>query len=107
MTEPSRSEEAGSGEVGASQFTSCQWEILERTARGASLPELLGSIVSLIERQAEHMFCAIQLLDGEHLRPGAALRLPRELHRYIDGLRIGPHAGACGAAAFLRKTVIV
>ncbi len=107
MTEPPRATEAASSEAAASKFTSCQWEILERIARGASLSQLLGSIVSLVEHQAEHMFCAIQLLEGQHLRPAAALRLPAELHRYIDGLRIGPHAGSCGAAAFLGETVIV
>jgi PAS domain S-box-containing protein len=85
-----------------------QWEILEGIARGASLDELLFSIVGLVERQADQMLCTILRLDpdGKHLRHGAAPRLPPELVRLVDGLPIGPTEGCCGAAAFRRETVI-
>jgi PAS domain S-box-containing protein len=98
-----------SGAAGPEHFGSGQWEILERIARGASLSELLHSIVRLVERQAEDMLCSILLIDGNgrQLRPGAALRLPRELQRFIDGMPIGPSAGSCGAAAFRRERIIV
>jgi PAS domain S-box-containing protein len=86
-----------------------QWEILERIARGGSLAELLLSIVGLVEHQAENMLCTILIFDPatNQLRHGAARRFSPELCAYIDGLRIGPDVGSCGAAAFHQRPVIV
>jgi PAS domain S-box-containing protein len=91
------------------QFGSGQWAILERIARGASLSEILLSIVSLVEHQAEGMLCSILIFDPatNQLRHGAARRLAAELCSYIDGMQVGPNEGSCGAAAFLRQRVIV
>jgi PAS domain S-box-containing protein len=90
-------------------FGSGQWEILERIARGATLSELLLSIVSLVEHQAEDMLCSILLFDPStaRLRHGAARRLPADLCKEIDGMRIGPSEGSCGMAAFRRQRVVV
>jgi PAS domain S-box-containing protein len=86
-----------------------QWEILERIARGGSLAELLLSIVGLVEHQAENMLCTILIFDPvtNQLRHGAARRFSPDLCTYIDGLRIGPDVGSCGAAAFHQRPVIV
>ncbi|HTV20786.1 MAG TPA: GAF domain-containing protein, partial [Polyangiaceae bacterium] len=90
-------------------FGSGQWQILERIARGASQDELLSSIVSLVEHQAEGMLCTILLFDPttNRLRHGAARRFSPELSAFIDGLHIGPNVGSCGAAAFHRTSVVV
>jgi PAS domain S-box-containing protein len=91
------------------QFGSGQWDILERIARGASLDELLLSIVGLVEHQAENMLCSILMFDASAsvLRHGAARRLAPELCRMIDGLPVGPDAGSCGSAAYRRQRVVV
>jgi signal transduction histidine kinase/ActR/RegA family two-component response regulator len=70
---------------------------------------VLEGIVRLIERQAVGMLCSILLVDEEHqcVRHGAAPNLPIEYVRAIDGARIGPQAGSCGAAAYRREPVIV
>jgi PAS domain S-box-containing protein len=93
----------------AGQFGAGQWEILEQIARGGPLSELLLSIVSLVEQQAEGMLCTILIFDAStsQLRHGAARRLAPELCAYIDGQRIGPNAGSCGTAAFRRERVVV
>jgi PAS domain S-box-containing protein len=90
-------------------FGSGQWEILERIARGASLSELLHSIVGLVEHQAEAMLCTVLIFDPatNQLRHGAARRFSPDLCAYIDGLIIGPECGSCGSAAFHQKPVIV
>ena len=89
-----------SGDLGASQ-----WAILEAIAKGAWLPELLASIVSLVEHQAEDMLCSLLIHDPTSgtLRHGAARRLAPELCAFVDGMRIGPHSGSCGLAASRRQ----
>src|SRR2546425_9984550 len=86
-----------------------QAHVLERIARGAPLPEVLGAIVTLIEGAAPGMLCSILLLDreGRRLRHGAAPSLPSGYNEAVDGLEIGPRAGSCGTAAFLRQPVVV
>ncbi|MGE0401396.1 MAG: PAS domain S-box protein [Kofleriaceae bacterium] len=86
-----------------------QCAILERVARGAPLADLLDEIVRLIERFGADMACTILLLDetGTRVRNGAAPSLPEEYVRALDGQPIGAHAGSCGAAAFLKRPVIV
>src|SRR5215813_8438107 len=83
--------------------------ILQRSAAGAPLREVLSRLVELVESYATGMLCSILLLDedGVHLRHGAAPSLPESYVKAIDGLSIGPKAGSCGTAAYLRKTVVV
>ena len=96
--------------MAASQaFEEGQRAILEAIARGHPLADVLEQIVLLIERQAEGLFCSILLLDQEHgtVHHGAAPHLPQALVAGIDGQRIGPQAGSCGAAAYLGEAVVV
>ncbi|MCC7535998.1 MAG: response regulator [Deltaproteobacteria bacterium] len=83
--------------------------MLERIAGGAPLASLLDGIVELIESQAEGMMCSILLVDLENgcVRHGAAPSLPAEYSRALDGVKIGPQEGSCGAAASLGRRVIV
>ena len=83
--------------------------VLELLAQGAALPQALGALCSAIERRIPRAICSVLLLDAEVgvLRHGAAPRLPAAYCAAIDGASIGPVAGSCGTAAFLRHSVIV
>jgi two-component system cell cycle sensor histidine kinase/response regulator CckA len=86
-----------------------QARVLEMIATNAPLGETLAALVRLIEAQVTGLRCSILLLDddGVHLRHGAAPSLPESYVKAIDGAAIGPSAGSCGTAAFLRRTVVV
>src|SRR5262245_7734043 len=90
-------------------FLAGQNFILEKIASGADLPEVLASLLRLIESQSGGMLCSILLLDedGLHLRHGAAPSLPESFIKAIDGLKAGPKAGSCGTAVFRDQTVVV
>jgi signal transduction histidine kinase len=84
-----------------------QSRVLEMIAVGRPLPEVLSALSTMIERQAPGMICSVLLLDGEHLRLGAAPSLPADYNAAVDGIRIGPSVGSCGTAAFTRRPVVV
>ena len=86
-----------------------QTRILEQIATDAGLEDTLASLVLLLESQAEGMLGSILLLDedGVHLRHGAAPSLPPSYSKAIDGASIGPRAGSCGTAMYLKQPVIV
>jgi len=75
----------------------------------AMLHDSLDTLVRLLERVSPEMRGSILLLDedGVTLHHGAAPNLPAAYCNAIDGSRIGPEAGSCGTAAFLRERVIV
>lgn len=83
--------------------------ILEAIATGVGLPELLEQIVRFVEQEREGALCSVLLVDdlGTCLRHGAAPSLPDFYNQAVDGLKIGPKIGSCGAAAFTRKRVVV
>src|ERR1700731_3957021 len=76
---------------------------------GASLNEVLTSVACLIEAHREGMMCSIFLLDddGLHLRYGVAADVTEAYRAATDGVCIGPNVGSCGAAAYLRKPVVI
>ncbi len=90
-------------------FHAGQTRILEMVAADAPLPEILKSVVLLMEAQAEGMVCSILLLgaDGIHIRHGAAPGLPAEYVEAVNGAPIGPRHGSCGTAMFLRRPIVV
>jgi PAS domain S-box-containing protein len=90
-------------------FRAAQHQVLEMIATGSSLPEVLDSLVRLVEGQSDGMLCSVLLLDedGTTIRHGAAPSLPTEYVHAIDGLAIGPEAGSCGTAMYLARRVIV
>ena len=73
----------------------------------APLNEVLTSVTRLIEAHSDGMLCSIFLLDkdGEHLRYAAAPNLPGSYRAATEGMAIGPNAGSCGTAAYLRQSV--
>jgi nitrogen fixation negative regulator NifL len=82
---------------------------LQLLAMGASLPEVLESIATLLECGREDWRCAIMLVDasGRRLVHGAAPRLPEFYQQAIDGVEIGPGVGSCGTAAATKQLVVV
>src|SRR5690349_554995 len=82
---------------------------LEMIAGGARLADILTDLCNAIDAQDPSVMCAVMLMDadGEHLRAAAGPRIPVEWTRLITPLEIGPDAGACGAAAYLKQPIIV
>lgn len=76
---------------------------------GAPLNEVLTSVTRLIEANSEGMLCSILLLEKDdlHLRYAAAPNLPDSYRAATDRLAVGPSAGSCGTAAYLRRPVFV
>ena len=83
--------------------------VLEAIAQGARLPDILGKLARLLEKQFPQMRCSFLLLDknGTTLRHCAAPSLPEAYNQSIDGLTIGPFTGSCGTAAYWGNPVIV
>lgn len=87
-----------------------QRQVLQFLAEDRPLREVLEALVRLVELQSStRMFASILLLDedGVHLRHGAAPSLPDAYNKQVDGMRIGPLMGSCGAAAYFKQPVAV
>src|SRR3984893_946159 len=84
-------------------------DALKMILLGAPLNDVLTTITRLIEAHSTGMLCSIFLLDedGLHLRYGVAGSLPEAYRAATDGCCIGPNAGSCGTAAYLRQPVFV
>ena len=86
----------------------CQRRVLERIANAAPLPEILETLVKLVEEQASDMRCAVLLADSaqQKLRFAAAPNIPEDYKTGIEPfLLIAPNMGSCGTAAFRREPV--
>lgn len=85
-----------------------QLEVLERIACGDSLAVVLERIVLLLESVSEGAAGSILLVDGAAgtVHHGAAPHLPEAFVRAIDGSKIGPREGSCGAAAYSKQRVV-
>jgi PAS domain S-box-containing protein len=90
------------------QFDADHRAALELIARGVPLPRVLERLTAMLEAQVPGMLTSILLLDatGTRVRHGAAPSLPRQYVDGIDGEPIGPEAGSCGTAAYLRCLVV-
>ncbi len=86
-----------------------QGRLLEMVARGAPLVDTLDNLMHLIENQSDGVLCSVLLLDddGRSVRPVSGPSLPPAYMAALDGLQIGPGAGSCGTAMYLKETVIV
>jgi PAS domain S-box-containing protein len=90
-------------------FRAGQGRVLEMIAQGATLSDVLASLVTLIEAQSEGMICSVLQLseDGKYIIHGAAPRLPEIYVQAVNGAPIGPKNGSCGTAMFRGQPVIV
>ena len=75
---------------------------------GDALEAILGRYLLAVEEDADSfILTSILLVEGDHLRHGAAPSLPADYCRAIDGLQYGPSAGSCGTAAHYRRPIYV
>lgn len=81
--------------------------VLAAVAGGRPLPEVLESLVTAYEEHYPGALCSILLLREGRLLHGAAVHLPADYCRSIDGAAIGPEAGSCGTAAWRGERVVV
>lgn len=86
-----------------------QNRILEMIACGAPLVEVLDEIVLLIESHCAGARCSVLLLeeDGIHIGEVVGANISEPLKSAIRGRKIGPMAGSCGTAMYLKRCVIV
>ncbi|MDF3839126.1 EAL domain-containing protein [Cupriavidus basilensis] len=80
---------------------------LEAMVRDVPTAEILTRMCRQIERMVPGVIVSVLRLEQGRLHPVAAPSLPEAFSQAIDGLRIGPQVGACGAAAFLGEAVLV
>src|SRR5579863_6886711 len=93
----------------AESLLAAEKRTLEMIADGASLKEILDDLCHSIDVVASPVISTVLLMDadGERLWHTAGTLVPREWLPVVTPLRISPHAGCCGAAAFLKERVIV
>ncbi|HEX6245441.1 MAG TPA: GAF domain-containing protein, partial [Polyangiales bacterium] len=86
-----------------------QRDVIVSIARGAPLHAVLERLVGLMELLTPNGYGTVLMLDpdGIHTRHGAAPHIAPAFARAIDGACIGPHEGSCGAAAYLKRRIIV
>ena len=83
--------------------------MVEAVASSQDLHQIMEQIVLGIEEILPHTIASILLIDEESKRllHGSAPNLPVSYNDAIHGEPIGPVAGSCGTAAFLKRPVIV
>ncbi len=94
----------------AEQLLASEHSVLRLITRNTPLPELLDEVCRRAEALlGEGACCSILLLDadGVHAHPGGAPSLPKSYTEALDGVAIGPKAGSCGTAMYLRRMVVV
>ncbi len=86
-----------------------QTRVLKRLAQGASLDEVLHTLVEVAEESRPGLIASVLLLDTEsgRLRNGASRQLPQFYCDAVDGVMPGPQVGSCGTAVYTGKRVIV
>jgi len=93
----------------AESLLAAEKRTLEMIADGASLKEILDDLCHSIDVVASPVISTVLLMDadGERLWHTAGTLVPREWLPVVSPLPISPHAGCCGASAFLKERVIV
>lgn len=93
----------------AEQLASTRNRVLEMLVDGASLPELLETIVRGVEAKNPAVRCSILLLDKDDKRllKGVAPNLPDFFSDALHELEIGPGVISCGSAAYTGERVVV
>jgi signal transduction histidine kinase len=81
--------------------------VLEQLAAGKPLGDVLRELILSIELHVPHTLGSILRLDAETGRVHvlAAPHLPEAFNRVVEGEPIGPAAGSCGTAAYIKKPV--
>lgn len=80
--------------------------ILRLIANGASLNETMGALCQEVEALLPGVICSVMTVDTAGLlRSLAAPSLPDEYAIALDGVMVGPEAGSCGTAAYMRVPI--
>ena len=97
-----------SPEIGPDSIREAHCAVLEMAVANSPLEKTLSALIQIVESTSKTgVLGSILILDGRHLRHGAAPSLPRAYCEAIDGAEIGPCEGSCGTAAFSGKPVFV
>ena len=75
-------------------------KVLEMIATRKPLDQVMTQLVQMVERQYPGMVASVSMVRDERLYLTAAPGLPEAVRRQLDGMRVGPTAGCCGAAAY-------
>ncbi len=82
--------------------------ILKMVATGESLEATADRLCIEVEARAPGVVCSVLTVDHAGLlHPLSSPSLPNDYSSALDGLAIGPTAGSCGTAAYLREAVAV
>lgn len=82
-------------------------EILEMIAKGYPAKDIYDAIILLYESRHQHIRCSILECHGTTLKHGSAPSLPKAYCDAIDGIKIGPDVGSCGASTYTGRRVLV
>ena len=82
--------------------------ILGSLVAGKPFQEILDGLNQKAEKHSTGMMSSIHILDKskKFLRYGSAPSLPVEYIKKTSAVCLGPNEGACGTAAFLKRTII-
>src|SRR5579863_707382 len=90
------------------RINSLQRDVLEAIALRRPLAESMDLLCRRAEAIAPDLICTVLLVsDDGRVHTCAAPSMPVVFSAAIEGARIGPRAGSCGTAAFLREDVEV
>lgn len=87
-------------------FEQARREVLERVAAAEPLQDVLAALTGMLEQRFPDTTASLLLLQGGRLHEAGPSRLPPDYRQAVEGCRIGPNVGACGAAASLREPVV-
>ena len=94
----------------AERILQLQHDVLKKVAStNGALTETLESLCQLVEQLVPGCLATVMLVDASdgHLRFGAGPCLTAEIRELFEPLEPGFQGGSCGAAAHLRRPVIV
>ncbi len=80
---------------------------LEMIATRKPLDQVMLQLVQMLERHFPVMAASVSILRDEQLYVIAAPSLPEAVRRKLNGMRVGPMAGCCGAAAYWGQPMVV
>ena len=82
--------------------------ILEKLAARTTLTKILDTVTGEVENLLPGVKCSILLLNkqGTHLHHASFPSMPKKYIEAIDGFKVSPHHGSCGAATSTGKLVV-
>jgi PAS domain S-box-containing protein len=83
--------------------------VLEMIMAQRPVARVLETLCVRIEEKSPGLICSVLLLDQRSgtLQGGIGPSLPKTYLEAVNGVQIGPRAGSCGTAAYLRQPVVV